>query len=230
MSNRLRLAPLDLYARLQDDGARPRLAFSSADGERLELSGRVLANWSAKTANLLVGEAHAETGSTVGTDLARHWRPLVWALGTWLTGATVVLPGTADGDQAGYDAVITTDPERWLPGSDVVVAVPLPSFALRWPGTLPGAALDGSADVASHPDALGPVAGIDPDAVALQVGAATWTYATLSAGDQIDPTLAEHPLAGPLLAVVAALADSSDVVALKAARAMGPLARPNVEH
>lgn len=217
MSNVMHLAPLDLYARLQHDGARPRLAFSSSDGERLELSGRVLANWSAKTANLLVAEADAEPGSTVALDLPHHWRTVVWALGTWLTGAAVVLPGAHD-DALGesYDAVITTDPDRWLPHSDVVVAVPLASFALRWPGTLPGAALDGSADVASHPDSLGPVAGIDPSADALVIDGRSWTYATLGAGDPLASDLDEHPLAGPLLAVVAALADSGDVVALHA--------------
>lgn len=214
MSNVMHLAPLDLYARLLDDGARPRLAWSSEDGERLELSGRVLANWIAKTANLLVAEADAERGVSVLIDLPTHWRTLVWGLGTWVTGATLVIPDPSPVGGAGPDVAVTTDPERWLAGSDLVVAVTLPSFALRWPGTLPPAALDGSADVASYPDALGPLTAGDPDDVALEIGGRAWTYRTLDSGLPLPAELAEHDIAGPLLRTVAALTTTDGVVGL----------------
>ena len=56
----------------------PRLTWYGPDSERVELSGRVLENWVAKTANYLVDELDAEPGSAVAVDLPVHWRSLVW--------------------------------------------------------------------------------------------------------------------------------------------------------
>ncbi len=46
--------PAVLAAATASDPGRPRLTWYGADGERVELSARVLENWVAKTANLLV--------------------------------------------------------------------------------------------------------------------------------------------------------------------------------
>lgn len=152
-------------------GAHPRLTWSSAT-EHLELSGHVVANWSIKVANLLLQESAAGPGARVGLSLPTHWRTAVWALGTWLTGACVVVhPALGSGQD--LDLVATDDPEAWAPFAAAgvpTVAVPLPSFALRWPGDLASGMLDGGSDVAGQPDALGPVEPADPDAPALILG------------------------------------------------------------
>lgn len=202
------IEPTTLHRRLLDDGASPRLAWSSSDGEALELSGRVLANWTAKIANLLVEEADAEPGTRVLLDLPVHWRSLVWALGTWVAGAAVVtdVNGSGGGDAGSpghVDVAVTTRPEAWVGRADLVVAVTLPSFALRWTGEPLGEALDGSADVAAQPDALGPVAPGELDAVALRSGAVETTFAELAAGD--GAAAAEGTLGGALLAAARAL-------------------------
>lgn len=146
---------------LRAAGPRPRLMWEN-EGERLELSGHVTANWAIKIANLLLDEADAAPGTIVLLDLPVHWRTVTWALGTWLTGATVAVPGDSPGtDAAGIppiDVVATTRPDQCADLAEVVAAVPLASFALRWPGELPGHVLDGAADVAAQPDRLGPVA------------------------------------------------------------------------
>ncbi|TGO04072.1 TIGR03089 family protein [Serinibacter arcticus] len=200
------IEPTTLYRRLLDDGASPRLAWSSSDGEALELSGRVLANWTAKIANLLVEEADAEPGTRVLLDVPVHWRSLVWALGAWVAGATVVtdVAGADVDDDAPHhvDVVVTTRPEAWSGRADLVVAVTLPSFALRWTGAPLGEAIDGSADVAAQPDALGPVAPGELDAVALRFGGVEVTFAELAAGDGAGP---EDSLGGVLLRAARAL-------------------------
>lgn len=71
------------------DGALPRLTWYGPGGERVELSGQVLANWVIKVANLLTEEADADDGSEVLIDLPVHWRTLAWSLGAWLVGAQV---------------------------------------------------------------------------------------------------------------------------------------------
>ncbi|WP_245605724.1 TIGR03089 family protein, partial [Promicromonospora kroppenstedtii] len=86
-----------LLARLAADGGRPRLTWYGDDGERVELSGAVLANWASKTVNLLVEEFDAAPGTTVVVDLPVHWRAAVWTLAAWRTGATVALPDAAVG-------------------------------------------------------------------------------------------------------------------------------------
>ena len=48
--------------------------------ERVELSARVLENWVAKTANLLVEELDVEVGDPVLLALPAHWRTVAWRL------------------------------------------------------------------------------------------------------------------------------------------------------
>lgn len=68
----------------------PRLTWYGPDSERVELSGRVLDNWVAKTANFLVDGLDAEPGTVVAVDVPVHWRSLVWLLATWAVGATAL--------------------------------------------------------------------------------------------------------------------------------------------
>src|SRR5699024_4296186 len=83
----------------ESGGTQPRLTWYGADDERVELSGRVLANWVTKAANLLTEEADLSPGSRVLLDLPIHWRAAVWALATWTAGGEVVLPGMTETDE-----------------------------------------------------------------------------------------------------------------------------------
>ena len=72
----------------------PRITYyDDASGERTELSTVTLANWAAKTANLLREEFGAGPGSRVAILLPAHWQTAAVLLGTWWIGAEVV-PGT----------------------------------------------------------------------------------------------------------------------------------------
>ncbi len=82
---------------LRDNPAGPRVTYyDDATGERIELSTVTLANWAAKTANLLRDELCAGPGSRVAVLLPPHWQTAAVVLGVWWVGAEVVLSGPAD--------------------------------------------------------------------------------------------------------------------------------------
>lgn len=82
---------------LRDNPAGPRITFyDDATGERVELSTVTLANWAAKTANLLRDEMAAGPGTRVAVLLPEHWQTVATLLGVWWVGAEVVLDGAAD--------------------------------------------------------------------------------------------------------------------------------------
>ena len=164
----------DVLRTLTADPGRPRLTWYGPEGERIELSGAVLANWVSKTTNLLVEEFDAEPGTVVALDLPPHWRTLVWALATWQSGAALRVvdgPATAAGSPA--DVVVTAAPDQWLgpdgrrPAHGDLVAVSLPALARRYDGELPAGAVDAASAVMTYADAVGYVAPTDPGAVAL---------------------------------------------------------------
>ncbi|CAA0128315.1 Uncharacterised protein [Mycolicibacterium vanbaalenii] len=72
--------------------AGPRITFyDDATGERIELSTATLANWAAKTANLLRDEMGATPGSRVAVLLPAHWQTAAVLFGIWWIGCEVVL-------------------------------------------------------------------------------------------------------------------------------------------
>ena len=82
---------------LDRDPMGPRITYyDDASGERIELSTVTLANWAAKTANLLRDEFGAGPGSRVAVLLPAHWQTSAVLLGVWWIGAEVVLSGAAD--------------------------------------------------------------------------------------------------------------------------------------
>lgn len=135
--------------------------YGGPDGsERVELSGHVLANWVAKTANFL-DEEGVGSGDVVVVDLPVHWRAVVWVWAAWVRGAAVsFVPdgggGTPDGGDGSPAVVVTDRPEHHAarPDGALVVAVPLAPLALRWSGDLPGGAVDGGAEVMGQADVL----------------------------------------------------------------------------
>ena len=82
---------------MASDPAGPRITYyDDATGERIELSTATLANWAAKTANLLREEMGAGPASRVAVLLPAHWQTAAVLFGIWFIGAEVVLDGPAD--------------------------------------------------------------------------------------------------------------------------------------
>jgi uncharacterized protein (TIGR03089 family) len=82
---------------LRADPMGPRITYyDDATGERIELSTVTLANWAAKTANLLRDELGCGPGSSVAVLLPAHWQSAAVLFGVWWIGAEVVLSGGAD--------------------------------------------------------------------------------------------------------------------------------------
>ncbi|OBA69695.1 TIGR03089 family protein [Mycobacterium sp. 1554424.7] len=82
---------------LRADPVGPRITYyDDASGERIELSGVTLANWAAKTGNLLRDELGAGPSSRVAILLPAHWQTAAVLFGVWWIGAEAVLDGPAD--------------------------------------------------------------------------------------------------------------------------------------
>jgi uncharacterized protein (TIGR03089 family) len=76
------------------DPVGPRITYyDDATGERIELSTVTLANWAAKTGNLLRDELGAGPGSRVAVLLPAHWQTAAVLFGIWWIGAEAVLSG-----------------------------------------------------------------------------------------------------------------------------------------
>lgn len=139
---------------LVGDPGRPRLTWYGPEGERVELSGAVLQNWVSKTVNLLVEEFDAAPGVRVKFDLPVHWRTVVWALGAWRCGATVVLTDPGAPAEGAADVVLTVRPDAWQGTGAELVAVTLPALARRFDGDLPAGAVDAAAAVMTYGDVV----------------------------------------------------------------------------
>ncbi len=82
---------------LRADPVGPRITYyDDASGERIELSAVTLANWAAKTGNLLRDELGAGPASRIAILLPAHWQTAAVLFGVWWIGAEAVLDGTAD--------------------------------------------------------------------------------------------------------------------------------------
>jgi uncharacterized protein (TIGR03089 family) len=153
---------------MASDPAGPRITYyDDATGERIELSTVTLANWAAKTGNLLRDELGAGPGSHVAVLLPAHWQTAAVLFGVWWIGAEVVLGGGSreDGAEialctadrlpeaddmvgAGEVAVLSMDPFG-KPAVDLPVGVTDYATSVRVHGDQisperhPGAALDG---------------------------------------------------------------------------------------
>ena len=82
---------------LRADPVGPRITYyDDATGERIELSAATLANWAAKTGNLLRDELGAGPGSRVAILLPAHWQTAAALFGVWWIGAEAVFAGEAE--------------------------------------------------------------------------------------------------------------------------------------
>lgn len=148
--------------------ARPALIQYHQDGSRTELSGRVLVNWAAKTANLL--EHHGiDTAGLAVLDLPVHWLTLAASLGISWDFDEIRCFG--DGDDAVQDAalIVTTAPERWAEHSgELIVVTSLTGASGSSGAQLPSHAIDFDDEVASQADQH---VGIAPDLITGTEGA-----------------------------------------------------------
>lgn len=86
---------------LARDPAGPRITYyDDATGARIELSALTLANWAAKTANLIRDEFGITPGGRVAVLLPAHWQTAAVLLGCWWAGAEVVLRPDEDAELA----------------------------------------------------------------------------------------------------------------------------------
>ncbi|TDZ95556.1 hypothetical protein CCUG60885_01690 [Mycobacteroides salmoniphilum] len=132
----------------------PRITYyDDTTGERIELSTVTLANWAAKTANMLRDEFGAGPGSTVAVRLPAHWQTAGVLLGIWWAGAEVVLNGEDSSDVA----FCTPGNE---PDADEVCVLSLDAFGRPVPN-LPLGLTDYSTAVRVHGDRFSP-AGAGP--------------------------------------------------------------------
>ncbi|MGD9618316.1 MAG: TIGR03089 family protein [Mycolicibacterium sp.] len=138
--------------------AGPRITYyDDATGERIELSTATLANWAAKTANLLRDELNARPDSRVAVLLPAHWQTAAVLFGIWWIGCEVVLDGS--------DCEIAFCTEERLDEADAavgtgsgmgeVVVLSLDPFGKPVPG-LPVGVTDYATSVRVHGDQIVP--------------------------------------------------------------------------
>lgn len=93
-TNPLTLSEAILDPMLRADPVGPRITYyDDAGGQRIELSAVTLANWAAKTGNLLRDELGAGPDSRVAVLLPAHWQTAAVLFGVWWIGADVLLGG-----------------------------------------------------------------------------------------------------------------------------------------
>lgn len=160
------------------DATRPAVTFyddtpGPTEGERVELSRKVLANWVAKAANALQEGLDVQPGSVVLLDLpAPHWRLVYWALAVWSVGATVTLD-----THEGADVLVTTDPSSPVAeDADEVIAVSLPALSREWAGTLRTGHMDEARELPTFADSFTPWDEPEPDDAALVHGGERTAY------------------------------------------------------
>ena len=107
------------------DPHRPRLIWHGAG--RTELSTASLANWSAKTAGLLVDELGGRTGGTVVWRVRRSWQAVPLLLGSWWAGMVVTDLYDEAAESRAVAAFIDDDDES---GADEVIVASSHPFGL----------------------------------------------------------------------------------------------------
>lgn len=131
----------------------PRITYyDDATGERIELSSVTLANWAAKTANLVRYELGVGPDSRVAVFLPAHWQTAAVLLGVWWAGAEVV---PADAASKGADVALCTrgllsEADKAVNGGEVAV-LSLDPFGKPAPG-LPIGVTDYATAVRVHGD------------------------------------------------------------------------------
>ena len=138
---------------LRTDPASPRVTYyDDATGERIELSTATLANWAAKTGNLLRDELGAGPASRVAVLLPAHWQTVAVLFGVWWIGAEVMPGGPADIALCTAERLGEADE---IVGGGEVVVLSLDPFGRPVPD-LPAGVTDYASAVRVHGDQIDP--------------------------------------------------------------------------
>jgi uncharacterized protein (TIGR03089 family) len=106
------------------DPARPLITwYDDATGDRAELSGATLANWVAKTANLLVDGGGLGPGDRAAVLLPPHWQTAAVLLGCWSAGLVVAGPEPQPVDVLFAAAERVPQAEQWPAGDRYALAL-----------------------------------------------------------------------------------------------------------
>jgi uncharacterized protein (TIGR03089 family) len=141
-----------------DDPAQPVLTwYDDSTAERVELSGLTLANWVAKTANLLVDGCGLGSGDRATILLPPHWQTAAVLLGCWTAGLSV---SRCDGA-----VIFATEPVESQAADRFVLGLAPMGLPIR--GALPPGWLDYVGEVRGHGDVFTPVTPVRPEALAL---------------------------------------------------------------
>ncbi|GBG37033.1 TIGR03089 family protein [Mycobacterium montefiorense] len=141
---------------LRADPVGPRITYyDDATGERIELSAVTLANWAAKTGNLLRDELGAGPTSRVAILLPAHWQTAAVLFGVWWIGAQAVLDEAGPADLALCTAERMDEADAIVePGGEVAV-LSLDPFGRPVPD-LPIGVTDYATAVRVHADQIVP--------------------------------------------------------------------------
>ncbi|MGA9678539.1 MAG: TIGR03089 family protein [Mycobacterium sp.] len=139
---------------LRADPVGPRITYyDDASGERIELSAVTLANWAAKTGNLLRDELGAGPASRIAILLPAHWQTAAALFGVWWIGAEAVLDDPA-ADIALCTAERLEEADTVVSGGEVAV-LSLDPFGRPVPD-LPIGVTDYATAVRGHGDQIVP--------------------------------------------------------------------------
>ncbi|MFF0816550.1 TIGR03089 family protein [Rhodococcus sp. NPDC003318] len=137
---------------LRTDPAGPRIThYDDETGARIELSALTLANWAAKTANLVRDEFGLVPGARVCVLLPAHWQTAAVLLGCWWAGTEVVLEPDPDADLA----LVTADRLDEAADAAEVAVLSLDAFG-RPVADLPVGVTDYATAVRVHGDQFRP--------------------------------------------------------------------------
>jgi uncharacterized protein (TIGR03089 family) len=218
-----------LAAALRRDPAGPLVThYDDATGERVELSATTLANWVAKTANLLQDEFDVGTGSTVALALPVHWQTAAVLLGVWSCGAAVLDTAAEDDDRLDGADVVLAAADRLPPleelGLEELLGLSLHPLGLGMAGYA-GPARDFALEVRAHGDHFTPYTSPDPEAPGLLLGGVQLTLGGLvatatelagrlgiTAGDRVLVDEQTATEAGPVAWLLAPLAAGASLV------------------
>lgn len=222
--------------------------YDDGSGDRVELSATTLANWVAKTANLLQDEFDVGPGSTVAVSLPVHWQTAAVLLAVWSCGATVLDTAAEDDGQLADVAVVLSTQDRIVAleeagGQDgpELLGLSLHPLGLGMSDYV-GSARDFALEVRVQGDVFLPYTPPDPDSPGLRAGGLELTLGGLvaTAGELagrlgladddrvlVDARIAAE--AGPVAWLLAPLAAGASVVLCRDPRPDALLRRAEAE-
>jgi len=158
MHNRLAQTVVEAFASVvAADATRPLVTFyDDATGERVELSAATLANWVAKTANLLVDGLGLGAGDVAAVRLPPHWQTAAVLLGCWNANLRIDVTGTSTAAAGFVTADTTVD-------ADDTYALSLAPLGLPFRGGPPTGTADYVVEVRAHGDTFRPPVPVRPD-------------------------------------------------------------------